>query len=137
MRRTLLGTLLAALCTTCAPAPAASAPAPPAPAPSAEPAPTIVEPAPTIVEPEPGPAPSAASPDSPVTCTDRRTLRRADGSTDDCYPYVCRAGACLTRCAAMTDCAGAHNRAEFPAEGWPLECMPSGQCTPMPPDKVR
>jgi outer membrane protein OmpA-like peptidoglycan-associated protein len=71
------------------------------------------------------------------TCTDRRTLRRPDGRTDDCYPYVCRAGACLTRCAAMTDCAGAHTRAEFPAEGWPLECMPGGQCTPMPPDKVR
>lgn len=71
------------------------------------------------------------------TCTDRRTLRRADGTTQDCYPYVCRAGACLTRCDAMTDCAGAHTRAEFPAQGWPLECMPGGQCTPMPPDKVR
>jgi outer membrane protein OmpA-like peptidoglycan-associated protein len=72
-----------------------------------------------------------------ATCTDRRTVLRPDGGTDDCYPFVCRAGACLTRCAAMTDCAGAHTRAEFPAEGWPLECMPSGQCTPMPPDKVR
>lgn len=87
---------------------------------------------------DPAGAPLSATPPTGVAgCVDRRTVRRADGSTESCYPYACRAGACLRRCAAMTDCGGAHHPGELQAEGWPLECMPSGECTPMPPEKVR
>ena len=75
-------------------------------------------------------------PSGDAGCVDRRTARRADGGTENCYPYACRAGACLKSCREMKDCAGAHVPGEMASEGWPLECMPSGQCTPMHPDKV-
>lgn len=81
------------------------------------------------------PLPPEARP-AAATCVDRRTLRAADGSTTNCYPYACRDGACLRRCASMTECGGAHHPGELAREGWPLECMPSGECTPMPPEKV-
>lgn len=88
-----------------------------------------------LLGPDGAPAPAAPRPGE-VVCLDRRTLRRAGGELQNCYPYACRAGRCLERCAAMTDCAGAHHPGELRTEGWPLECMPSGQCTPMPPEKV-
>lgn len=86
--------------------------------------------------PDGAPTPAAPRPGEFV-CLDRRTLHRGDGTLQNCYPYACRAGRCLERCAAMTDCAGAHHPGELASEGWPLECMPSGQCTPMPPEKVQ
>ncbi|WAS97179.1 OmpA family protein [Nannocystis punicea] len=84
------------------------------------------------------PTATPATPPSlgPAECLDRKTVRQADGALADCYPYVCRAGACLTRCDERTDCAGAQTLGEMSEQGWPLECMPSGECTPMHPDKV-
>lgn len=71
-----------------------------------------------------------------AACIDQRTLRGVGGEQHDCYPYLCRAGACLKRCEHRRDCAGAQEPSELATMGWPLECMPSGECTPMPPDKV-
>lgn len=73
---------------------------------------------------------------APGECVDRHTRRTAGGAPQDCYPYVCRAGACLTRCDDRRDCAGAQDPSELATQGWPLECMPGGACTPMHPDKV-
>jgi outer membrane protein OmpA-like peptidoglycan-associated protein len=74
-------------------------------------------------------------PVAPSLCIGDHTSRGADGE-QRCYPYLCRAGACLTRCVDRSECAGAQVPAELATKGWPLECMPSGECTPMPPDKV-
>jgi outer membrane protein OmpA-like peptidoglycan-associated protein len=75
--------------------------------------------------------------EAPSGCLDRRTLLRIGGTHQDCYPYVCRTGRCLTRCDDRRDCAGAQDPSELASQGWPLECMPGGDCTPMHPDKVR
>lgn len=37
-------------------------------------------------------------------CIGVATLRLVSGDTEDCAPYVCRAGACLARCASVLDC---------------------------------
>lgn len=75
--------------------------------------------------------------EAPSGCLGRHTLQLVAGTRQDCYPYVCRAGRCLNRCDDRRDCAGAQDPSELAAQGWPLECMPAGECTPMPPDKVR
>lgn len=38
-------------------------------------------------------------------CSDDHTSRSSDGEKTDCRPYQCRAGACLSSCAGVTDCA--------------------------------
>jgi hypothetical protein len=144
MVRLLVVPLLLAMCTNNTgpsnrpPAPAPTAPVvdPPTPtptAPVADPAP----PAPPPVADPPAPATTAptTAPAAPA-CINRGTAPRADGGQDSCYPYLCRAGACLTRCKDRSDCAGAQVPAELATLGWPLECQPSGECTPMDPDKV-
>lgn len=114
MLRLLLGPLLAAACSTRAADPPTSPP--------------------------PTTTPIAASPTSPPTsaqseCIADHTARDADGE-HRCYPYLCRAGACLTRCVDHNDCAGARTPAQLATRDWPLECMPSGACTPMSPDEL-
>jgi MYXO-CTERM domain-containing protein len=36
---------------------------------------------------------------------DGRTLRKPDGTTQDCAPYACEAGACRTSCTSHSECA--------------------------------
>jgi hypothetical protein len=44
-------------------------------------------------------------PTSTICDVDGKTLRKPDGSTTDCSPFVCRGNACTTTCAADSDCA--------------------------------
>lgn len=71
-----------------------------------------------------------------AVCASRASVRMPDGSTSNCYPYRCRNGACLEACSTRLDCAGAQTPAEMARHGYPLECMPSGKCVPMPPEKL-
>jgi MYXO-CTERM domain-containing protein len=38
-------------------------------------------------------------------CEDEATLRRRDGTTESCEPYICRTGACLESCSIAAQCA--------------------------------
>lgn len=92
---------------------------------------------PTSPEHAPSALPTAASPPTTQSaCASRATVKMPNGSTVSCYPYVCRNGACLKSCRSELDCAGAHSPAEMAKHGYPLECMPSGRCVPMPPEKL-
>lgn len=82
------------------------------------------------------PQPAAPSAPVPAGCVSFRQAPGPGGAPLECYPYRCRAGRCLKKCTAMADCAGATSPAEMPLYGYPLECMPSGECTPMHPAKL-
>ena len=102
--------------------------------------------APSIAAPMPSPAPpllppalrSSAAPPSPSrsACVDRGSARAADGAVRSCYPYLCTAGQCGTRCRDRAECAGSQTPGELErGGGWPLEWVLS-KCVPMPPEKV-
>ena len=81
-------------------------------------------------------ATAAEAIDAPAArCVDWKTLKQANGTLKDCYPYRCKNDRCLTRCRKMNDCAGSQGPGDFAEHGWPLECI-LDKCVPMDPDKV-
>lgn len=44
----------------------------------------------------------------PYACTDALTVRAANGQTESCVPYKCRAGTCRETCETSNDCSAGH-----------------------------
>jgi MYXO-CTERM domain-containing protein len=49
------------------------------------------------------------TPTSTICDVDGKTLRKPDGSTTDCTPFVCRGNACTTACSTDSDCASGNS----------------------------
>jgi hypothetical protein len=98
-------------------------------------------------------ASASASPDAVSTpehispgCKSLTERLGPGGTAVNCYPYRCRAGACLTKCRTSDDCIpSSRGPAEFAAgKGWPILCggdapPPPGktsECLPLSPEQV-
>jgi hypothetical protein len=78
-------------------------------------------------------------------CAGQTRLIAANGEVSSCYPYRCRANACLRRCKTTDDCVPSAKPGESTyVKGWPILCGghvapaagKTAECLPLPPHDV-